>query len=277
MMPLMKKILVLCVIVFFLASACKVPNSAAYIDEYFASLLPQGTKAITKQFLYVNFLKNENISATFHKALARTKPNVAFLSPMLNSELPTIQQNLPNLIPIIITNSSKTDTILTKKGYAVSFDQTQALIKSAQYLSKRIKQPREPSIIAIITDTNSMSNLQEQIIEILNSSAANEYVIEFFLADDLELAKTLEILQQKNISHSIIAVSNSRLFLLLNAFITNPEILVIVQGEPPPVKIPTTTNLIYVYWDIESTLQSLKIRKKVDTWISVNGLWKIGL
>jgi len=61
MMPDMKKISILVFAMLFMVIACKIPKSAAYLDNYFTTLLPQGTETIKKQFLHCIILKNENI------------------------------------------------------------------------------------------------------------------------------------------------------------------------------------------------------------------------
>ncbi|HON88100.1 MAG TPA: hypothetical protein PK074_13500 [Spirochaetales bacterium] len=276
MIALVKKAICKLIFVSLICTACALPRSAAFLDENFATLLPSGTQALKKHFSSTITLSNVNTSLDFYRNLEKTKPIFAFFSPLFTGELPSLLKTYPGIIPIIIADAATPVQSFSQKGYSIIFDSKQAIQQAVLYFYKQSYNTLEPGILAVITDLASIDTLKAEMLDKLSMVSSSTITIEFYSAEDTAIGNTLEQLKQKNIVYAVICVGDSRLVSLADALVSKPELLAIIQGEPPQTNNKLNTRFTYMYWDLAKTLGTVKFSKTIDRWIHIEGVWKIG-
>lgn len=256
-------------------TACVLPSSAAFLDESFVTLLPSGTQAIKRHFSFTIVLRNANTSLDLYKQLERIKPTIAFFSPLLTGELLSIVGTYPKIVPVVIANADIPVQSFSNKGYAIIFNREPAIQQAVLYFNKAAVDTIETGILAIITDIKDIDTLKIHILKEFPPASTGKLQFEFYSAEDSAIGTTIEQLKQKNISYAVISVNDSRLVSLLDALVSEPEILAVIQGEPPQISHKLRNHFSYVHWDIARTLKSIKFSKTLDRWIQVEGAWKI--
>ncbi len=256
-------------------TACTLPQSAAFLDENFAALLPDGTQAIKRHFSSTIILRNANTSLDLYKHLERTKPTIAFFSPLLTGELLSILGTYPEIIPVVIATADIPVQSFSKKGYTIIFNRELAIKQAVLFFNKAVDNTIEPGVLAIITDLKDIEILKTQIVKEFIPASTDKLLFEFYSAEDSAIGSTIEQLKQKNISYAVICVSDSRLVSLVEALVSKPKILAIIQGEPPQISSKSKHLYAYLHWDLSKTLESIKFSKTIDGWMQVEGVWKI--
>lgn len=275
MMLCVKTIICKLIIVCLISTACTHPRSAAFLDENFAALLPAGTQALKQHFSSVVIVHNTNTSLDLYKNLEKLKPTVAFFSPLLTGELLSIMGTYPTIIPVVIADAATPVQNFSKQGYSICFNRERAIQQAIAYFSKTSANTIGPGILAIITDINTIETLKSEILKEFTPTPTNGILLEFYRAEDSVIGLTVEQLKQKNIVYAVISVTDSRLLSLIDALESKPEILAIIQGEPPHINRKPSNLSAFVYWDVAKTLKSITFSRTIDRWIQIEGVWKI--
>ncbi len=253
-------------------AGCKFPNSAAYVDEYFVHLAPKTTQSIRSAFTRTVMLTKETPAVRLYALMQKQKPEYLFLSPLLSGELPTLMETYPKTVPIILANT-QSFTLPMTKGCIIRFDPETALLLAVQRMVKSTPKTTQEGSLAVITDFSVSEETRQSIQSIVSSTEATPDLL-FFSANDTELAGTIQELKTKNISLACIAVSGSRLLIVIDAIETKPIVMAVIQGEPPKGKLGKYASVNFLYWDMEGTLKAISPREISATAVQISGKWR---
>ncbi|MBU0934399.1 MAG: hypothetical protein KKI09_01015 [Spirochaetes bacterium] len=253
--------------------SCTPQRSMAVIDEYYAALDPEGTKALSRAVRELKIIQGQNLSAEFYRVVQEAEPSLLYVSPLLLSETKALTAEYTGLrIASWGTTVPEESETLTIALFSQEKAAEQAIQLIRGYLDKQFSGQTMLTALLVSAETDPL--VQAAFETVFGVSNAADPTNQLLLIQQVEGISESQIAAYKamDIAAAVLFAPATDIAVLAEKMFDSSTYVVSVN--PFMKSIPEAVD-VQLSWDVPAAIHALQANISKNNGLQVYSDWKI--